>query len=97
MNRGIQTQNPKSGDCRHERHMCSQFRHVPPVSATPSLYFRRFPPASPLPVPAVHSTVHKIEWLSEEFIETQCYYFKQEMIKMWLQNYGEDEASAIIQ
>lgn len=52
--------------------MYSQLRHVPPVSVTPSLCFRQFPPASPLPVPAVHSTVHKSEWLSEEFIGTQC-------------------------
>ena len=71
MNRGIQTRNLRRWDCCRKRHMCSQIHHVPPVSATPSPYFRRFPPASPLPVHAVHSTVHKSAWLSKEFIGTQ--------------------------
>ena len=72
MNTGIRTQNPRRWDCCRKRHMCSQIHHVPPISATPSLYFRRFPPASPLPVPAVHSTVHKSEQLSsKEFSRTE--------------------------
>ena len=71
MNRGIQTQNLRRWGCCRKRRMCSLIHRVPPVSATPSPYFHRFPPASPPPVHVVHSTVHKSAWLSEQFIGTQ--------------------------
>jgi hypothetical protein len=62
-NRGIQTQSLMQWDCCCKRCTCSPLHHVPPVSAKPSLCSHRFPPASSLPVPAVHSTVHKSAWL----------------------------------